>query len=83
MRTAMALAAAIGLLSFAAAAQEDKYKITPVEKAACATDAIRMCAHTYPDEDRLLECMRGHVRDLSLVCSATFKAGLRRRNIPL
>ena len=66
-----------------AAAEENKFQITSVEKAACASDAVRLCSHTYPDEDRLLGCMRGHVPDLSLVCSVTFKAGLKRRNMPL
>ena len=79
-----ALIAAIVILPVAsAAAQDNRYSITAVEKAACTADAMRLCSHTYPDEDRLLGCMRGHVSDLSLVCSITFKAGLKRRGITL
>ena len=75
--------AAVLLSVTTAMAQENKYSISAVEKAACTADAMRLCSHTYPDEDRLLGCMRGHVTDLSLVCSVTFKAGLKKRGMTL
>lgn len=77
------IAASVILPVASATAQENRYGITAVEKAACTADAMRLCSHTYPDEDRLLSCMRGHVSDLSLVCSVTFKAGLKRRGMTL
>ena len=78
------LVAAIAILPVASAtAQENRYSITAMEKAACTADAMRLCSHTYPDEDQLLGCMRGHVSDLSLVCSVTFKAGMKRRGMTL
>ncbi len=77
------ITAAVVLPITAATAQENRYAITAVEKAACTADAMRLCSHTYPDEDRLLGCMRGHVTDLSLVCSITFKAGLKKRGMTL
>ena len=81
-RAVLALAAAATPLA-AMASEGSKYSITPVEKAACMTDAIRLCRHTYPDEDRLLGCMRGNMTNLSLVCSVAFKAGLKKRGISL
>lgn len=83
LRQVVLAAVATTLPLAAAVAEDNKFNITPLEKAACATDAIRLCSQTYPDEDKLLDCMRGNVRSLSLVCSATFRAGLKRRHIPL
>ena len=74
---------AIMLSCPAAKAEDNKYNITPIEKAACSADAIRLCSHTYPDQDRLLACLRTNIRSLSLVCSVAFKAGLKRRGISL
>ena len=71
------------MLSRPVAAEDNKFDITPLERAACSADAIRLCSHTYPDQDKLLECLRSNVRSLSLVCSVAFKAGLKRRRIPL
>ena len=83
--TRLALLAVISILVSrpAAAAEDNKYNITSLEKAACSADAIRLCSHTYPDQDKLLECLRENLRSLSLVCSVAFKAGLKRRKIPL
>ena len=57
------------------------YSITANEKAACTGDAMRLCAHTYPDQDRLLGCMRENAGELSNGCAVVFKAGLRRRHL--
>ena len=64
-------------------AQADKYNVTPLEKAACQEDAIALCSSTYPDEDRLIACMRHNRSHLSTVCRAVFEAGMRRRHLTL
>lgn len=61
----------------------DKYRITPEEHAACDSDAVVLCAFTYPDEDRLIGCMKTNLRKLSDTCSAAFVAGLKRRHLSL
>lgn len=83
IRLALLAVTTIMLSGPASGAEENKYSITPIEKAACSADAIRLCSHTYPDQDRLLGCLRTNIRSLSLVCSVAFKAGLKRRGIPL
>ena len=60
---------------------EDKYHVTSQEKAACSSDAIRLCMHTYPDEDRLLVCMKQNRDALSAACRVAFDAGVRRRRL--
>ena len=77
------LAAVLILPVASAAAQDNRYNITAVEKAACTADAMRLCSQTYPDEEKLLGCMRSNVSSLSLVCSVTFKAGMKRRGMSL
>lgn len=82
--TRLAVLAVFASLAFrSVAAEENKYNITPLEKAACSADALRLCSHTYPDQDKLLDCLRTNIRSLSLVCSVAFKAGLKRRKIAL
>ena len=64
-----------------ARAQVDKYHITAAEQAACQTDAQRLCLATYPDEDRLIACMKANRKALSSTCAPVFEAGLRRRGL--
>lgn len=59
----------------------DKYHVTPQERAACASDAVRFCAYAYPDEDALIVCMKANRPQLSNRCVAVLDAGLRRRNL--
>ncbi len=59
----------------------DKYHVTPQEKSACTTDAIRFCMHTYPDEDQLLACMKQNRASLSAPCRTAFDAGVKRRRL--
>ena len=65
----------------AALAGDDKYHITPEEQTACQGDATVLCSYTYPDEDKLLDCMRKNRSQLSEVCLRAFDAGLRRRHL--
>lgn len=64
-------------------AQVDKYKVTPLEKAACQEDAMSLCSSAYPDEDRLIACMRHNRSQLSTVCRTVFEAGMKRRHMAL
>lgn len=82
-RLMTALIVAGGLLPSAVRAQdvEDKYHVTATEKAACTKDAIRLCFGTYPDEDKLIACMRVNHSSLTPTCRVAFDAGMRRRHM--
>jgi hypothetical protein len=71
------------LIASAAAAQDNQYRITPYEKAVCLTDAVRFCRGAYPDQDRLIACMKDNRSNLSSICQSALIDGLKRRHIPL
>ena len=62
-------------------AQHDKYNITPAEQIACQQDAATFCSYAYPDEDKLIACMKDNKAQLSQTCLKTFEAGLKRRHM--
>ena len=64
-------------------AAPDKYNVTPEEHAACDDDAARLCSDAYPDEDKLIACMRINRSDLSRACRPVFESGMRKRHMPL
>ncbi len=76
MLAALLLVAAAGT-----AVPADPMRITPAEKAACTQNATRLCSGTYPDEARLLECMKANRAALSAACGTAFDAGVRRRGL--
>ena len=65
------------------AAPPDKLNITPEEHAACDGDAENLCAASYPDEGKLVACMKDKRLQLSPACATAFTAGLKRRHMPL
>ncbi len=65
----------------AAIAQEDHFHATAAEKAACTADATRLCAYTWPDEDKLIGCMKANEAQLGPTCLPVFRAGIRRRGL--
>jgi len=65
----------------ASEAVQDKYRITAEERAACSVDAMELCSDAYPDEDKLLFCMKRNKVSLSESCRSVFDAGLRRRHL--
>ena len=69
------------LILAAAALPDDAYHVTVAEKAACMEDAVRLCADTYPDERRLLVCMKANRASLSPACLSSFDAGLAQRGL--
>ena len=73
------LAFSLGVV--AAHAQGDTFHITPEEQAACMDDATRLCSAAYPDETKLLTCMRQNMHSLTGNCAVVFKAGLKRRHM--
>jgi len=85
----MRLPAIIGLIvcaafgSSPAFAQTDRLHITPEEHAACDNDAARLCSSAYPDENKLLRCMRSQREQLTPQCSDAFDAGLRKRHLAM
>ena len=69
------------VLSTGAVYAQDEYHITAAEKAACTVDAEKFCLAAYPDEQKLLVCLRANIGSLSVNCAAVFKAGLKQRGL--
>jgi hypothetical protein len=80
---AMCAAIAIGLSASTACANsvQDKFQITAEEMSACGSDAIALCSSAYPDEAKLLYCMKQNRVSLSATCRPVFDAGVRRRHL--
>ena len=79
LRLGALIAAAVAAQSVHA--QDDPYHITPAEKAACTSDAERLCAGTYPDEGKLIGCMTTNKASLTPSCLVVFNAGMKRRRL--
>ncbi len=80
MRRSMVLVIVMGAMS-TAFASADPYHVTDAEKAACTSDAVRFCYGTYPDEGKLLSCMKQNRSMLSDSCRVAFDAGVKRRRL--
>ena len=80
MRKLMLSAFLAGLIS-PAFASTDKFHVTDAEKAACTSDAVRFCYGTYPDEIKLLSCMKQNRAQLSDSCRVAFDTGVKRRRL--
>ena len=59
----------------------DTFHVTDAERAACAQDAERLCASTYPDEQQLFSCMKANRASLGPTCLPVFDAGVKRRGL--
>jgi type II secretory pathway component PulL len=75
-RLMMIVAALVGgsLVTLAAAAQG-----TPEQRAACESDAMRLCGDYVPDERRITACMSAKRRYLSSGCRRVFDKSVRGR----
>ena len=62
-------------------AQDNPYRITELEKAACEGDAQKLCADAWPDESRLIVCMKANEASLGANCQRVFVAGMKRRGL--
>ncbi len=80
MRRLVVLMVVVGSISPALASM-DKFHVTDAEKAACTSDAVRYCFGTYPDETKLLSCMKQNRSSLSDMCRSAFDAGVKRRRL--
>ena len=80
MRRLMLTTVLAGLIS-PAFASTDPYHVTDAEKAACTSDAVRFCYGTYPDEMKLLSCMKQNRSQLSETCRVAFDIGVKRRRL--
>ena len=60
---------------------EDPFHLTEGEKAACTDDAVRLCSSAYPDQHKLLACMKANRTLLSATCQPIFDAGIKRRHL--
>ncbi len=85
MPTGASLQALVLCLAFvfplAANAQDNPYHITAPEKAACEGDATKLCADAWPDESRLMVCMKANQASLGANCQRVFLAGMKRRGL--
>jgi len=69
----------LSLLSFAAlslsgAAGADEYRGTVAQQLACTPDVLRLCSSEIPDTDRIVQCLRRNMPQLSTGCHAVFEA---------
>ncbi len=71
----------VSFVLLAPACATDALHITEAEKAACTQDAERLCASAYPDEQKLLACMKANRASLGPTCLPVFDAGLKRRGL--
>lgn len=81
MKVWMAGAMLIYVGSTEAALADDPYHVTPDERAACQQDAAFLCSYTFPDEARLVTCMKANKQQLTDLCRRTLESGLRRRHM--
>ena len=71
----------LGTVSAKAEQAVDRFQITAEEMSACGSDAIELCSSAYPDEQKLLYCMKLNRVSLSATCRPVFDAGVRRRHL--
>ncbi|UDL96183.1 hypothetical protein LGH83_08390 [Lichenihabitans sp. PAMC28606] len=62
-------------------AEISKYDITDAEKAACQDDVMAFCRDDFPDEDKILACMKLNKANLTTSCRTVFNAGMNRRHL--
>lgn len=78
---ALCAASLVGIAPACAGQPLDRYKITAEEMSACGSDAIGLCSSAYPDEAKLISCMKSNRVSLSATCRPVFDAGVRRRHL--
>jgi hypothetical protein len=65
---AAALGMATAMAADIAAADAEDRQGTPEERQACTPDVFRLCSDQIPNADRIVVCLKQHVRDLSASC---------------
>ena len=56
-------------------------EVTQEEISACGDDVKRLCSNDFPDEAKVIACMRTNRASLSPTCIPVFRAGLKRRGL--
>lgn len=69
LTAAIILVAGIG----GAAADAQERRGTAAQRAACMSDAFRLCSDDIPDADKVESCLRQHLPDLSETCRSAFE----------
>ena len=64
--------AALAVLLCATAASAQENRGTPEQRAACASDAFRLCTGYIPDATSVERCLRQNKSDLSAACRLVF-----------
>jgi hypothetical protein len=78
--TGLAVVLGLGLLlAPVPAAAQGMPQGTPEQRAACESDAMRLCGQFVPDVQRITACMQQNRRYLSPRCRAVFTASRRGR----
>jgi hypothetical protein len=77
----MIIRGAVLIIAITQGACANGYNITDAERSACSVDAVRLCSAAYPDEDKLLSCMRANRNQLTSPCRTVFDAGLKSRHL--
>jgi len=72
LRTALVGTAIIATLFASSAAFAEG---TPEQRAACTSDAFRLCSSEIPNVSRITACMRANFSKLSPGCKAAFLKG--------
>lgn len=67
------LTASFPVTSFAAKVQTDD--ASPEERAACTSDAFRLCSSAIPSVDRVVACLKSEKQKLSPLCRAAVQRG--------
>lgn len=49
------------------------------ERRACRSEAIRFCAHTYPNKRDAINCLQAHMSQLGDRCRSALKSGVSAR----
>ena len=85
LRTLTLLAGAIPVAGIAQAAQPTPagthVEVSQEEISACGADVQRLCSSEFPDETKVIACIRAKRSALSPGCIPVFKAGLKRRGL--
>jgi hypothetical protein len=58
-----------------APSQSAQAQHTPAERAACQTEAFRLCTHAMPDRDRVRACLRQNMPRLNSLCRGALQRG--------
>ncbi|MEW6645401.1 MAG: hypothetical protein AB1586_33230 [Pseudomonadota bacterium] len=62
------------VLAFSSAAGADEYRGSLADQLACTPDVLRLCGSDIPDTERIVQCLRRNLPQLSVACHDVFDA---------